>query len=584
VSVGLQIKTVGFRSLVLGVAAFALAACGGTSDQRTPEVVYHGSDGYYRPGADGAYPDQAQYGGDRGEIADPVDMGQVDFDSPDLWMGSDSANSSANYGGVTYLPGANAGTGGQAGGYYGGDQQIASAAPPPRDGSGYPYDYQYERDQFQGTAPVAPKARLDGKTRVGLLVPLTGPHAGIGQSLFRAAQMAMFAHKADGVVLVPRDTQGRPDIAAAQARSLVGEGVDVILGPLFAEAVSAVAPVAQNAGVSVVAFSNNRDVARPGVFLMGFLPEQQVTRVIRFAGENGLYRFAALFPNDDYGRRVSFAFHDSVTRAGNMVAATEVYDNDAQSMFDPVRRLTRYDERVEAYKKQVAELEAEDTPFAREALERLKGQEAVGDVGFDAVLLPAGGTQLKSLAPLLPYYEVDPKDIKFLGTGLWEQAGIGLEPSLVGGWYAGPQPGQEEKFVTQFESVFSSRPPRLASLGFDAMSLAVALHRSAEGGRGRFAPSSITRPQGFSGMDGIFRFHPNGLNERGLAVIEVRATGMRVIDPAPTRFNLYDAEWQLDTPEARARQRLTPQQGDWQQPAYKSEFGESGFGADGVAN
>ncbi len=548
------------RVTVLTLCALVLAACGSDAPREKPPIVYRGDDGGYQQPTQ-TYPDQDRSGQDSA-IPPPVDMGTKEYDTAYLW-GRDRATEEQS-GGVTYLPGA--GPQPQRGTDRTGDSTDGAD-------QGGMYDF-----DFTGLGSTENDVTLQGSSRIALLVPLSGPHAHIGQALYRAAQMALFAHGERGVVLLPRDTQGRPDVAALMVRQAAAEGADLILGPLFSHSVSAAAPEAKRAGLSMIAFSNNRDVAQPGVFLLGFLPEQQVTRVVRYASGQGLHRFAGLFPDTNYGRRVAYAFHDAVSRAGSAVTKTEVYYPEAQSMFDPVRRLTDYDVRVAAYKRQVAALEAEDTPFARAALERLKDREAVGDVGFDAVLLPEGGTNLKSLAPLLPYYEVNPKDVKFLGTGLWGEAGVGLEPALVGGWYAGPPPAHEASFAARYEAVFGDRPPRLASLGFDAMSLSVALHKS-EGGdsrrRGRYSARSITRPQGFAGMDGIFRFHDNGLNERGLAVIEVLPTGTKVIDPAPDRFIIYDAKWQQDTPEARARQRLTPQQGDYQQPYFNPGFGRA---------
>lgn len=552
------------RYAALLISAVILAACAQETRQSPPQVIYRGDQGYRAPTSTMPDYQQGQSTGRDDAIPPPVDMETDEYDTAYLW-GDDRAAESRPSRDVSYLPGA--------GPRSESPRQQNASARPPQSREMYNFD-------FDDAESVSDTIRLGGTSRIAILVPLSGPHAHIGQALYRAAQMALFAHGERGIVLMPRDTQGRPDIAALMVRQVAAEGADLILGPLFSQSVSAATGEARRAGLSMIAFSNNRDVAQPGVFLLGFLPEQQVTRVVRYASTQGLQRFAGLFPDTDYGRRVAYAFHDAVTRAGNNVTQTGVYYPDAQSMFDPVRRLTNYDQRVAAYKRQVATLEAEDTPFARAALERLKDREAVGDVGFDAVLLPEGGTNLKSLAPLLPYYEVNPKDVKFLGTGLWGEAGVGLEPALVGGWYAGPPPEHEAEFADRYQTLFEARPPRLASLGFDAMSLAVALHKSdgsqGRGARDRFSSRSIARPQGFAGTDGIFRFHENGLNERGLAVIEVMATGTRVIDPAPTRFIIYDAKWQQDTPEARARQRLTPEQGEWQQPYFNPGFGRTG--------
>jgi branched-chain amino acid transport system substrate-binding protein len=152
----------------------------------------------------------------------------------------------------------------------------------------------------------------------------------------------------------------------------------------------------------------------------------------------------------------------------------------------------------------------------------------------DAVLLPEGGARLRALAPLLPFFDIDPRAVKFLGTGLWDDAGLGSEPALVGGWYAGPSPEGFADFARRFEQAFGRRPPRLASLAYDATALAGILAKQEDGTM--FSEEMLTIPDGFAGYDGIFRFRSDGLVDRGLAVLEIQRRGSRVIDPAPASF------------------------------------------------
>lgn len=412
-----------------------------------------------------------------------------------------------------------------------------------------------------------------GRVKIAMLVPLTGRGSEIGKALYNAAQMALFSIGATDVVLMPKDTQANPATAAAQARAAINEGANLIIGPLFSDNARAIAPITRPAGVSVITFSNDRSVAQPGVYLMGFQPEQQVARVVQYAHQTGLRRFAALFPEGHYGRLIAQAFYGAVTAQGDEITRTQTYPRDPEQMFQPVKVLADYDTRAQALDQERKALEAEDNDFSKAALKRLEGFETLGAVDFEAVLLPEGGTNLLALAPLLPYYDVDPKAVRFLGTGAWNTANIGREPALVGGWFAAPAPALTQGFETQYKKLFGGHPPRLATMGFDAVALAVALKNF--GGAQGFGPSNITRAEGFSGLDGIIRFHWDGQNERGFAVLEVQEKGLKVVSPAPARFDAAPSQWRPNTPPpanygqqpAQPRQQPAYQQPAPQQPA-----------------
>ena len=160
--------------------------------------------------------------------------------------------------------------------------------------------------------------------------------------------------------------------------------------------------------------------------------------------------------------------------------------------------------------------------------------ETLGGLPFDSVLIPEGGATLRRLAPLLAFYDIDPDKVRFIGTALWEEPNLGREPSLVGGWFAAPPPAQSAAFLGRFEQIYGRRPPRIATLAYDAVALAVALTKAPTGID--FSPSAITSLSGFAGIDGVFRFRPDGIAERGLAIVEVEAEGFRVISPAPQTF------------------------------------------------
>lgn len=360
-------------------------------------------------------------------------------------------------------------------------------------------------------APLAPEAGLRGPAgpeglppagagtvRVALLLPLSGSSGALGRAMLDAAQMALFEVGDERLQLLPRDTRGTPQTAAAAATAALAAGARLIIGPLLAGEVAAVKPVAQAANVPMLAFSTATQLAGDGTYLMGFLPRQEIERVAAFAHSRGLGRFAVLAPRNPYGEVAAEAMRGAVQREGAALTQVEYYEPRVASQGPAIRRL------------------------------------AAAAAGFDALLLPEGGAALKSLAPLLPYYNIDPDKVKLLGTGLWDEPGIGTEPALQGGWYAAPAPQARLDFDKRFQDLYGRPPPRLATLAYDATALAAVLAHGPNGAD--FSPAALTNPSGFSGIDGIFRLRPDGLAQRGLAVLEVRRRGSAVIDPAPETF------------------------------------------------
>jgi ABC-type branched-subunit amino acid transport system substrate-binding protein len=400
--------------------------------------------------------------------------------------------------------------------------------------------------------PPAPVDTGPRVYRVGLLVPLAGAPQQVGRDLLAAAQMALFDLADDRFELLPRDSGANATSAVVAATQLIeADRVDLILGPLLSDAVQAVAPTARAAGVPLLAFSNDRAAASGGVYVLGFAPQEQVRRVMGFARGRGFSQFAALVPDNEYGSLMAASVAESATALGVALTNSASYPTDpadTTGRTEVVKRLADYDSRKAALARQRRELASRDDEISRRALKRLEILDTLGDVGFDALVLPAGGGAVRELAPLLAFYDVDPARVKLLGTWLWDDPTLGKEPTLVGAWFAAPPPEARSAFLDRFASLYGRQPSRLATLGYDAVALAAVLARRAaeetsssgatdDAGRTTpYTPEALTSPNGFVGMDGIFRLLPDGRTERGLAVLEIRPAGIVAIDPAPQSF------------------------------------------------
>lgn len=375
--------------------------------------------------------------------------------------------------------------------------------------------------------------------KIAILVPLSGQYQQLGNDLLHAAYLALFDLNDKQIVLLPGDTKGTAAGAAAVAQAALQEGAEIIIGPVFSKSVSAVRAVAARRQVNVLAFSTDRAVAGGGVYLLGLTPAQQIERVADFASRNGLQKFAILAPQSSYGDSIIGHMQSASQRHSIEITDITRYpadiDPSSEDLHDIVKGLARYDQRRWALKQEIKKLGKPNDSESKRRLAQLEKRDTLGELPFNALLLPEGGDRLKAIGPLLSYYDVDPEQIKFIGTGLWADRSLGSEPALVGGWFAAPPPLNSKQFENRYRQLYGTLPVRIASLAYDATALAGVLASEPSGPD--FGKANIESPVGFSGYDGIFRFPQSGIAERGLAILEIGRNELKVIDPAPENFD-----------------------------------------------
>ena len=330
--------------------------------------------------------------------------------------------------------------------------------------------------------------------RIALLVPLSGPNAAVGQSIANATTMALLDTNAKTIRITSYDTAAGP---AAAARKAVSEGARLILGPISADDVAAIAPVARGARVPLITYSSDEGVAKPDVFQMGTTPFNSIDRTVRYARSRGALRFGLLAPNGDYGSRASAAFTGAVKASGGSVVASSTYDRSNTSVVS--------------------------------AAQRLRGRGT-----FDAILI-ADGTRFAVLAApnLKTSAAASPR---LLGTELWSgESAIAKTASLRGSWFAAVSDTRFRQFADSYKARFGSAPYRTATMGYDSVLLAVRVARDWKVGT-PFPAARLTDRDGFLGLDGPFRFGANGAIDRALEVREARAGTVTVVSAAPARF------------------------------------------------
>ncbi|MDP3551635.1 MAG: penicillin-binding protein activator [Novosphingobium sp.] len=352
----------------------------------------------------------------------------------------------------------------------------------------------------KGSAPVAeptekaPDANVlptdAGRHRVALLVPMTGANAAVGQSVANAATMALLDTNAANLRITTYDTATGAGTAAARA---ISDGNKLILGPLLADDVTQVANVARTSKVPMISYSNDSAVASRDVFVMGQAPGQSIARVLGFAKSRGIKSVAAIIPTGDYGQRSTAGLTEAARAQGIAVTSIETYDRGNTSVASAVRR-------------------AKD-----------KGK-------FDALLIADGSRIALQAAPLAG------KGVRVIGTELWSGDGtIAKAPAMRGAWFATVSDQRFGQFEKSYTSRFGATPSRLATLGYDSVLLTLNVARGWKPGT-TFPTAKLFDPQGFIGLDGVFRFTATGMAERAMEVREVGAGTFATVSPAPAKF------------------------------------------------
>jgi ABC-type branched-subunit amino acid transport system substrate-binding protein len=336
-----------------------------------------------------------------------------------------------------------------------------------------------------------------GQVKVGLILPLSAAgNAGVAaQSMKNAAEMALAEFRNPNLQLLIKDDGGNPQGAQQGAQQALDEGAEIILGPLFAVSVPATAQLARGRSIPVIAFSTDSSVAGQGVYLLSFLPESDVNRIVEYSASIGKRSFAALLPENAYGNVVEATFKQAVSRRGGRLVAFQKYGTDRASA-------------------------------ARSVAATLGSA--------DALFIADDGDSVVQVADALTAAGANLKNIQLLGTGLWDNPRVFASPALQGGLYAAPDPAGFRSFSGRYRAKYGADPVRTATLAYDAVALVAALARTQ--GPSRFSSDVLTNPSGFAGIDGLFRFRADGTNERGLAVMRVGSGGGVAVAGSPKSF------------------------------------------------
>lgn len=358
------------------------------------------------------------------------------------------------------------------------------------------------------------------QNHVALLVPLTGSNAAVGQSIANAANMALLESGEKRINLRNYDTAAGG--AAAAASKAIGEGARLFLGPLLAGDVRAVQAVASANAVPVLSFSNDAALAGEGTYVLGYQPGQSIARVVQYARSRGAVRFAALIPDGVYGQRAANAFLRAVEASGGRVVSVVNYARTPARLLAAARKVTDYDRRMAvAAKAPALRPDGSVAPIASR----------LPPIGFQALLIADSGNVAAAFGPALTQYGAG--GVLILGTELWNnEPAIRRAKGLQGAVFASVADGRFAALGERYRAKFGGAPSRLASFGYDSVLLVNSLAERWPLGQ-PFPRALLAAPDGFAGIDGVFRFTESGIADRGLEVQRIAGGTITTVQAAP---------------------------------------------------
>ena len=354
--------------------------------------------------------------------------------------------------------------------------------------------------------------------KVGIMLPLTGKHYQIGNSLLNASQLALNKTQNKNIKFFVRDTGDEEDITK-NFYSLLNEEIDIILGPIFSKNILIIKPLARDENIQIITFSNNSKVMQNNLYIFGLTIEDEIRSILEYSTKSQNKKLAAILPDNEYGKRIKNEITKFHNNKSSQLVKIIMYNPSDPDFYEISKNISEYEQRKINLGLKIKELEALNTEKSKKEIERLKNLDTFGDLPFDSLFIGVENfKQLSMISSILPYYDVDPKKIQYLGNSVWNKDSIIKEPGLNNSLFTSLNRESAENFKQEYLEMFNQKPHPIASLAYDAVGLVISLNENKK----PLNASSLTSKNGFIGINGTFRFLLNGNIERKPSIYRVK--------------------------------------------------------------
>jgi len=222
-------------------------------------------------------------------------------------------------------------------------------------------------------------------------------------------------------------------------------------------------------GILFFSFAPDKSLADECVYLINFFPEDDLIALFNHFPEGS--RIALLFPENAYGYYINYIIDPIAVESSSLIVNRASYKEDLTNAREAIKELSKYELRKYELNRQKKILEKKDDVISKKALKKIEKFETIGEVDFTHLILPDYSIRLLEIAPLLPFYDVDPNKVKFVGTGVWDDKIFFDEPSLQGAIFSGIDEVNRLTFLNDYEKIYQEKPIRTATLPYDLLGI-----------------------------------------------------------------------------------------------------------------
>ena len=392
----------------------------------------------------------------------------------------------------------------------------------------------YQNSDKTNKSTINKEKKIINELKIGLLLPLSGSNSKIGESLLKASRLSLNKTKNKNIKLLVKDTENIDKNIISSYYELINEDVDIILGPLFSKNIELITPIATEENTIMITFSNNMGIKNENTFISGLAPENEIEKIFEYAILNGKNKFAVILPNNQYGLRSKKLIENILSENQSLLSKLVLYDSKNPDFYMVAKVVANYEQRKFDLEKKLEELKNIESLDSKKIYKKLKNQDTLGELDFDSLYIGVENVKhLSMLASILPYYDVDPKKVFYMGNSLWAQNIVLKEPALEKGYFPNIDQIGIENFELEYQSIFAQKPHKVSSLAYDLIGLISSLQKNSQ----NIDVKNITNKNGFIGSNGLFRFKKDGSIERSLSIFQIKNQKIIEIKKADLNFN-----------------------------------------------